>query len=92
MDIVWTNNTKITFYELTAYFGEYWQQKQYFNFEMRVLALLENISQNPKMFKGYKNDIRKAILLDKISLFYTVENNINYILHNKQSLNKLKLI
>ena len=57
MEIVWTDNSKNTFYELVDYFGEYWEDKQYLNFKQRTLSLLDNISKNPKMFSEYRDDI-----------------------------------
>ena len=94
MEIVWTDNSKNTFYELVDYFGEYWEDKQYLNFKQRTLSLLDNISKNPKMFSEFKGDIRKAVLLEKISIFYRAKNDKIILItfwHNKQSLNKLKL-
>ncbi len=94
MEIIWTANSKITFYELVDYFGQYWEEKQYLNFKQRVLQLLNNISKNPEMFKIYNNGVRVAVWLEKISLFYVVKNDKIYLItlwHNRQSLNTLML-
>ena len=39
MEVVWTDNAKHTFYELVDYFGEYWEDKQFINFNFNFILL-----------------------------------------------------
>ncbi len=74
-NIVWSDPAKKDYWQNIDYLLENWTEKQAENFIDTVYNVLDIISNNPKTFAKteYKN-IRSAIVVKQIRLFYRIKN------------------
>ena len=75
MKISWTPTAKKTYFAVLDYLEETWTEKEVQNFIHEVNTLLNQIAQNPEMFKSSlkMKDIRKGFITKHNSLYYRIK-------------------
>jgi len=96
MTVIWTESAKVSYREILLYLKRRWTKTEYDNFKNRTTQLLKNVCVQPKAFSVYErnSNIRKAILLDVITLYYTQQDDKIYLLlfwDNRRNPKDLKL-
>lgn len=91
-----SKTAQLSFDEIIAYTRKEWGQTEFKRLKKRVKDLIEIIQSNPYAFKIHDDNcqIRKAILLDDISVFFKVNDTTIDILlfwHNSRNPEGLKL-
>jgi plasmid stabilization system protein ParE len=81
-EIFWTVNAERSYNDVLDYLVKNWTNKEYKRFTERTRQLLSILQNNPNSFQKsdkYPN-VRRAILLDMISLYYSVEKTAIHLL------------
>ncbi|MBA7556704.1 hypothetical protein ES705_49421 [subsurface metagenome] len=75
MDIFWTPKARRTYFEVLNHLKKNWTEREIQNFINEVNNLLDQIKQNPEMFKESrkKKNIRKGFITKYNTLYYRVK-------------------
>jgi plasmid stabilization system protein ParE len=81
-EIIWTPNAQSDFEEIVAYIENEWSLSLAKKFSEDALKTIELLEQMPLLGRVSKNDtmIRKLLISRHISLYYSVQGNIIFLL------------
>ena len=91
-----SRNAQISLDEIIEYTKNNWGKSELHGLKKRIQNLFNVLQSNPCAFKIHENNnrIRKAMLLDDISVFYEINDNTVDVLlfwHNSRNPENLKL-
>jgi plasmid stabilization system protein ParE len=94
MQIRWTPEAKISYFNILDYLQTKWGTNEIKNFVEKTNFVLHQIDKNPKMFKQSKSkNIRIGLISKQTSLFYRIKKSEIELLtfwDNRQDDKKLK--
>ncbi|TXI15073.1 MAG: type II toxin-antitoxin system RelE/ParE family toxin [Pedobacter sp.] len=96
--VIWTTEAEDSFYELVDYLNEYWDDRNYADFQERIDEVISIIQQQPQAYPLAETlsskGIRKAVLIKMVSIYYKPHDNTILILlfwHNSRNPSSLNL-
>jgi len=80
MEIIWSDDAKLDYDENIEYLLEKWTEESATNFIEEVIAVLELLKVNPKLYpeSNYKS-VRRAVIRKQITLFYQIKGSTIYL-------------
>ena len=95
MKIEWTLVSKNDYWQNIEYLENYWSKKEVLNFIEEVDFSLNLLSKENVLFiKSEYPNVFKMVIIKKITLYYSIENETIYLLrfwNNLQDLSNFKL-
>ena len=93
--LIWTEEALNNLKSIITYIERNWSDMEISKFANKLDHRLNLITQNPRLFpKVNKSEVRKAVLLKQVSIFYVLarlEIRILFIFDNRQNPEKLRL-
>lgn len=95
MKIEWTIASKIDYWKNIEYLENHWSEKEVFNFINEIDYSLNLLAKENVLFiKSDYSNVYKMVIKKQITLYYSIENEIIYLLrfwNNYQDLSNFKL-